>query len=293
MLIKKRKRNRYAHAGDNLWVRDYASPAYEDINDLVGPEDVRLMTDNEVANMALSPQPLATFTARHEDVIVVNAGAGFDGGASVESAPEAAAVVAVGAALADWRAKRRPTYYVVNNPYRECLEYLPRGALWPRCVASVRTNPAFLRAYQGLRYYYVPTPSRNFGGLRWPSPGHLDDYRNPLCAALGLAHRFGVRRLLLVAPDRGSTERLEGMVEANGQYYYPAQLTAARLVDACCFWLREGGVTVGVISGGPVYAHAQYITPEEVPAFFASGHGQRDARVFTEFQRVDGQAARG
>ena len=90
-------------------------------------------------------------------------------------------------------------YYVVNNPYQECLYYYPQIVRsWPKCIASIRTNPNFLEVYQGLLYIYSPTNGQGFSGVQIDTPYSIDDYRNPVCAAINLSYKFKVKKLLFI-----------------------------------------------------------------------------------------------
>ena len=112
-------------------------------------------------------------------------------------------VIGVNRSLARWdvKAGRGMDYFVANNPYAECMSCLPAGHThFPPCVASVRTNPDFLTRYRGPKFRYHPTCEDGFVHPGSPA-GTLDDYRNPVCAAIAVAHRMRATRLLLVCCD--------------------------------------------------------------------------------------------
>src|SRR5581483_5776715 len=93
----------------------------------------------------------------------------------------------------------RMDYFIVNNPYPECMSYLPTNRPLPKCIVSSRTYPEFVRQYRqrkGAIYKYNPSRERKFGGVA-DSIYCVDDYRNPICAAVGLAYRFGAEKLLV------------------------------------------------------------------------------------------------
>jgi hypothetical protein len=99
----------------------------------------------------------------------------------------------------------------------------------------------------------------------------IDDYRNSICAAILLAFRFHVRKLLLFCCDdafdieRPASEKLE-----NGLWIYPQQNVAHDLIDANLYWLsnQEYEVAIKDHSSGPKYKNAGYIPMEGILDFF-------------------------
>jgi len=89
---------------------------------------------------------------------------------------------------------------VINNPYKEAMNYMsPKNALYfPACIASTRTYHEFVKRYLGNLYLYEPTPETNFGTRKEGHRYFIDDYRNPICAAIGIAYQFGVKKLMCV-----------------------------------------------------------------------------------------------
>src|SRR5262249_36968102 len=103
-----------------------------------------------------------------------------------------------------------------------CLSSKKLGA---RCIASVRTYPEFIKKYEGNVFQYSPVPSENYGGLSTEADYLIDDYRNPVCAAISLAYRWNVKFLLLLFCDSVYAEEKPGMEKlSNGFWSYPQQI---------------------------------------------------------------------
>jgi hypothetical protein len=202
--------------------------------------------------------------------------------------PKDVFIIAVNRAMGNWKLMtpqvpeefRKPiNAYVVNNPYQECVSYLPssESPYYPTCIASTRTNHRFVERYMGNLYVYDPVIENSFGQemqARWS----VDDYRNPVCAAIGLAYRFGVKRLMLVSCDDSFDERRDFAIQLpNGLWTYPQQNRAHEIIDANLYWLthqekempEEEEVVVADWSDGLKYANARYIsTEQEAMSFF-------------------------
>lgn len=277
MRIKKHPNgNRYLLTPQGMWVRDFTRPApYVDINALTTAGDYEALIRNHLANVAVpgavhfDPQ-----VRRARSVVVVSDGHGFaDKVSLLGKVPNNVAVIGIGRTLAKWSAPRPMDFYVVNNPYPSCLSYLTdRKGGRPVCLASVRTNPEFVRRYGGRVELYLPVPEAGFSSRAVGGRTQVDDYRNPLCAALGLAHLMGADRILLLccdetfADDRPGAERLP-----SGLHMYPQHRITHGLVGGFAHWFRRQdgrSVLIGDHSAGPKYDEIPYIPEEEVDAFF-------------------------
>jgi hypothetical protein len=162
------------------------------------------------------------------------------------------------------------TFYLANNPYGECLGYLPkRHAYYPNLIASTKTNPAFLKAYRSQPYFYMATKDTNYSGVGHEGCMSLDDYRNPVCAAISLAWKRGVKRLALLCCDEAFEEDRPNSVRMeNGLYQYPQQIMCQKIIDSQLYWLRKAGVEVADCSSGIKYENADYIDFDGLPSFF-------------------------
>jgi len=284
MRLKKIKTNEYLMTEDGIWVRDFtrSNSSYQDINDLSTERDYALFLANEVENQSRRWPLIDDDTFVYPNIVIVSDGYGFDERQRILARlpKKEVLIIGVNRALAKWKLvgqncpadeKRGMGWYVLNNPFPEAARFLPtQHRYYPRCIASVRSSPGFLASYEGNISLYVPTPERNYSGPVGHSRYRVDDYRNPVCAAINLAHRFKVRKLLLFccddsfADERPNAERLQ-----NGLYSYQPQQVSRRVIDANLHWLAKEKVKIGDYSSGIILEHASYINDEEgVLAFF-------------------------
>lgn len=278
MRIKKVKNNEYLLA-EGVWVRNPSCDARAlDINSLSRGE-LDLFIHNEERNAKTPHMQMEDISGvSMENVVVVSDGFGWDHRQTVLARlPNSEVkVLGVNGSLARWlmvgegaELKRTMTFYVVNNPYGECASFLPkRHRYYPNLVASTRTNPKFLEGYKGQPYLYRPTPDRDYSGML-ETGAALDDYRNPVCAALSLAARNGAKRILLLCCDEAFKDERPGAVRMqNGMYQYPQQIMCQKIIDRQIVWLNKMGIIVGDCSSGIEYENAAYIEFEDVENFF-------------------------
>jgi hypothetical protein len=187
-------------------------------------------------------------------------------------------VIGVNKALAKWRlvgekveAKKAMAFYVINNPYPEAQTFQPTNSYYPKCIASVRTHPPFLNSYKGNIYSYAPVPEKNYLG---PARDMLllDDYRNPICAAIGISHHFKAKKVMLFCCDGSFDDERPGAEKLdNGLWSYPQQKKSNSIIDGCLHWLRQAGVSTADFSNGPKFQNADYINNEEEMIDFFNG----------------------
>jgi hypothetical protein len=166
--------------------------------------------------------------------------------------------------------KRAINYYVINNPYQESTHFLPKThRYFPRCIASVRTCPQFLFEYEGDKLLYSPTPDNTYSGLTRRPDFCVDDYRNPIAAAVNIAKILEVEKLLLFCCDDSFADPRPGAVRLdNGTYCYPQQQISTSIIDGCLHWLKAAGVDIAWHSSGPKLENASYIEVKDIVNFF-------------------------
>ena len=277
MRIKKTKKNEYVYAS-GLWVRNFAKEGSLAVNHnrITSREDQAMLTSNEKQNERLSIANISDENVEFPKVVIISDGHNFEERHRLISKfPGDVSVIAVNGALKKWsmsdRSKpeefRTLNVYLVNNPYPECMKYMPKKGCryFPTCVASSRTYPGFLKQYQGNLYLYDPSPEAEFG-FEKKNKYFLDDYRNPICAAICLAYRFSAKKVLLLCCDDAFEDQREAALQLeNGLWTYPQQKLAEKIIDANLFWLKNSDEDVAITnySDGANYANAVYINSDE------------------------------
>ena len=147
-VIKKHwNKNEYYFAGNGLWVRNLTIPNIKpiDINSLIPEEDMSVMLNNEIANRNKMNQNIATEAFNFKKIIIVGNGYKFEEKQKIlPYLPPDVVIIGVNEVMCNWNVKQKMHFYVVNNPYKECLQYLPNNKnIFPRCISSTRTYPDF------------------------------------------------------------------------------------------------------------------------------------------------------
>jgi len=276
MLIKNHiNKNEYCLSKCGYWVRNFTKPIIKpvDINDITPLDDMKLILENELKNGLKRYQSMED--AVHDKIVIIGDGYGFEESVkAIEQLPPDVIVMGVNKSFAKWSSQRRLNYYIVNNPYQECLYYYPQIIRsWPKCIASTRTNAHFLEVYQGLLYTYSPTSGEAYSGPYKETTNNLiDDYRNAVCAAIVLSYKYKVKKLALMstlemyASERPGTEKVK-----NGLWVYPQQKMAHELIDANLYWMQKAKINVGYTDSSLDYEFATYINLADLKRFFNDG----------------------
>jgi hypothetical protein len=247
MRIKKIKNNQYIKSeSSDYWIRNYTNSSYYlDINNKIPQSEYFLLMQNEFWNNKGRCPWIDFESPTYECVVIISDGYDLEKIYPLieKISSKNVCFMGVNSILKKWKCKKSLNYYVVNNPYRECLSYLPHGKNLPRCIASNRTNYVFLQNYNGIKYRYSPVCEENF--LFTKSNENLyqiDDYRNPVCASIGLAYKFKASRILLLCCDDVFEEKKPGSVpleDDSGLYCYDQQNIAVDIIDAYLYWIKK------------------------------------------------------
>jgi hypothetical protein len=266
--------NEYIFAG-GMWVRNFTKFAVKSIsiNNLIKSHEYEILLRNETANDILVHAPISEEKINFSNLVIVSDGYDFaKRHKQLASLPEGIGVFAVNGALAKWSLlegdrKKSINAYIVNNPFAECMNYLPKASkYYPPCIASSRTHIDFVKQYLGNVYTYEPVMERNFGRDKKVAY-YIDDYRNSICAAIGLAYRCGVRKLLLMCCDDSFEKPRPTAVQlSNGLWTYDHHKMIHEVIDANLYWLKSQKsveVKIADYSSGEQYDNADYISTEE------------------------------
>lgn len=275
MLIKKHPSgNEYIYSGD-VWIRNLTkrviSPIQYDC--LFSSSDFSLVVKNQEANK--NWPKISDEDIRFEKIVIVSDGYQFEQRHQVISQmPKQVAILAINKALKKWKLldpsvqnKRTINAYVFNNPYDESNYFQPSESnYYPVCIASIRSNHNFLKKYKGNIYTYCPTPENGFG-VKSSEMYYIDDYRNPMCAAIGLAKQFGVKKLMMLCCDDSFVEKRTPAIQLdNGLWSFEQHLKVHKMNDAIFWWLKQNAdrkIEIADYSSGPEYKNATYIRGDE------------------------------
>jgi len=280
MRIKKKNRNEYALASD-VWVRNLCKEKvpYLDLNKLSSDNDYKTYLTNEFKNKTSQRRTLSIEdpTVAHKNVAIVSDGFDFANKQEllVDLPYKKASIFAVNGALAKWELvgnvekKRAISFYVLNNPYH-CSHLLPKKHnYFPNCIASTRSNFEFIESYKGEVSFYLPVPDGTYNSSMKDTRPAIDDYRNPICAAMNLAYHFGVKKILLFCCDDSFAEERPGAEELkNGLWQYPQQQISHNIIDANAYWLKQEGIEIYDHSSGANYENITYIKEETIKTFY-------------------------
>lgn len=288
MKIKKSPSgNEYIRAGD-VWVRNFTKPNVPSLGDtaLYSFNDYETLLINNIKNK--NYPRISNESININKIVIVSDGFHFRWKhLAIAKFPQDVSILVINRALKNWKLMsnkldvsiRRPiNAYIANNPFQEAMSYLPGrdNQYFPACIASSRTNHEFLKKYTGDKHIYEPVPQEELGVER-KEQYFIDDYRNPICAAIGLAYRFGVTKLMLISCDDSFQEQKDFAEQLpNGLWTYPQHLRAQEIIDANLYWLKyqeERKIEVADWSDGTKYDNAAYISNEEDAISFFTEEG--------------------
>ena len=292
MIVKTHKnRNEYAITMDGVWVRNFCNPNTSpfDVNRFIGEAEYHYFLNNEFENKKIKLSK--SLNVKSPNIIIVSNGYNYFKKQDIlaKLSYKQVSILATNGGLRDWKLvgkncppemKRIIDWFVVNNPYPECKKFLPiTHSYYPRCVASSRTNADFIKQYKGDVLLYQAAPNEDYSGFFQNAEGVIDDYRNPICAAIGLAHRFGVKKLVMMCCDDSFVDERPGAEKLdNGLWCYPHQKISQRIIDANLYWLAKNGVKIRDCSSGMKYENAAYIKLEEIEDFFKGDEDEIQSR---------------
>lgn len=270
--------NKYFLTNENMWVRNFTAEGvpFVDINKTIKMDDHFVFLQNEVKNNITKITWIDSENIDMRKVLIVSDGFDFENKHLVAAnLPKDVTIIGVNGSLAKWNLPNRNiNWYLNNNPYNEGLYYLPRkNRVMPKCIISPRTNNKFVSAYKGAKYKYYPVNESTYttmgiNEVAW----QIDDYRNPICAAIAIAYRFGAEKICLLCCDDSFKSFRDGSEELkNGLYQYPQQRIAHGIIDGMFYWLKNHEYyqyELTNCSSGQEYNFATYIKEEDILPFF-------------------------
>lgn len=251
-MIKKQNNDRYIPSGtlSKVWLRDFYKPTYlpRDINNNLDNDQITYV-QNEFKNLRYRLPRIDTEQLFFNNIIIINDLLDKENELLEflklnERNNKPWTVFMVNKALSKWKHNFGVDYYVVNNPYKESMQYLPLTHNYlPKCISSIRTYTDFIGNYiqrKGVVYSYMPGYSEANKPVYSKSLYCVDDYRNPICAILSLAAKWLTKNIILFCCDEVYNEKKEGSIEVEkGFYRFPAQQIAWEIISGCCYWHKE------------------------------------------------------
>lgn len=279
--IKKSKNgNDYLLTKNNIWVRNFNKDLapYIDINSSYRDVNYGVFYKNEKENEFITKASLDRENLDIDKVVIISDGYDFTEKAkALKTLPTNVKIIATNGALANWPiTERYPNYYLVNNPYVECMKFFPRKMKsHPTCIASTKTYSEFLKYYRGVIMTYSGVDEVYYKCRKETEPlFQIDDYRNPICAALSICNKFYTSKILLLCCDNSKNTFKEGMTKLdNGLYQYPQNEIAHGVIDGMAYWISKNPIKTTKIadhSSGEKYVNIPYIQMEEISSFFST-----------------------
>lgn len=273
-IIKKHNNgNEYLFA-DNIWIRNFTTSVMPiDINNLTEQKDYNLIIENEIKNNTLDIAEIDTDKIKYNNAIIISDGYDFEKKQNLLlDIPSNVMIIATNRSLSKWKINKKIDYFLVNNPYVECMSLLPKHRYYPSCVVSSRTYHEFVKEYDnrgGSVYKYSSTPEEKFSSSINKNICTIDDYRNPICAAIGLCYKFKISKLMLFCCDSSFNVKQPGSEKLNnGLWIYPQQRMAHNIIDGNLYWYKNKGAKIANHSSGPECDNANYILEDSILNYF-------------------------
>jgi hypothetical protein len=277
MQIKRHKnKNEYVLTPQGFWVRNFTLNVIPvDINKFSSRSDYGLLTQNEIEIRSQNYPEIGSTDFKCRKCLIVSDGFSFK--EKIEhllSLPKDVCVIGVNRSLAKWYdksgnlLKRQMNFFLVNNPYESCRAQMPKHRYFPPCIISSRTFKGFVDKYPGNIYRYVPVLEECIKHNE-TNYYQIDDYRNPICAALGLAYRFKAEKIALYCCDDSFNTSRPGAIQLdNGLWTYPQHMVSHGLIEGNIYWLKDYGIEVADFSSGPKYEMIDTKLHADVKSFF-------------------------
>lgn len=279
-IKKSQNGNEYLLTQNNVWVRNFNKDLvpYIDINSSFKDANYGEFYKNEKENEFINSSSIDRESMELENVVIVSDGYDFKNKVQiVKDLPRDVKIIATNGALANWPlTERYPNFYLINNPYMEAMRFFPRKMrVHPTCIASTKTYSEFLKNYRGAIITYNSVDEVYYKCRKAIEPlFQIDDYRNPICAALSICNKFFTSKILLLCCDNSKESFKEGMIKLeNNLFHYPQNEIAHNIIDGLCYWFFKNPVKITNIvdhSAGEKYFNIPYIKTEDISSFFST-----------------------
>jgi hypothetical protein len=268
ILVKKHKnRNEYIKV-ENYWIRNFNDPDVKpiDVNSFFSEDEHQKILKNEIQNAKLGFPLISKDITNFENLIVFSDGYKFSEHKIIKSLRPNVGILVLNHAMRFWESNVFPNFMLMNNTTNFSMSCMPMGNS-PQLIASRRTWTPFLRSYQNNVYVYDPTPDDYFQSIASKdSLAFLDEYRNPICAAISFASYLNVKNLFLAFCGQAYSEARPGTIKiAENAYQYPQQRLADSIIDMNLFWYKFGNKNRQIFYTGleNSYKFARYLKEDD------------------------------
>jgi len=225
---------------DNYWIRNFSKTNVvpKDINNLYDDSDIKVIIENEIKNEKLTAPNLLEENIYFDDVLIISDGLGFNDHKNLlQDIRSNVCVIALNKTMVFWEAIKFPDFYLISSPFENCLADIPKKG-YPKLIASRRTCHKFISAYRNVIYFYDPTCDDKYKSpVAKNSSIYIDEYRNPICAALNCAFNFRAKNIYLAYCSDGYKAHRPGCISVDeNSFCYPQQQLANNIVNANIFW---------------------------------------------------------
>lgn len=250
------------------WIKNFTKKGQTlDLNSTITEDEYFLFLENEFYNNVKKYNWLDSEDFYYRSAIIISDGYDFDSVHKKLKKKKNVCILGTNNVLKKWKNDDcEINFYVVNNPYDNCLNFLPRKKNLPRCISSNRTNYKFLERYNGIIYRYSPANEEKINfNKSMDFSSQIEDYRNPICASINVAYKFGCENILLLCNDNSFSENRPGSVLLeNGFYCYPQNNFATEVVDSCFYWLKKNKNNLFYCSKSKKLENAEYIDLDNI-----------------------------
>lgn len=278
LTVKNHKNgNEYIHVENNIWVRNFTLPFAKpiDINKLYKDEEIGIFIENENKNIFSKFPKFEPKDLSQKNVIIISDGFGFE---NINNIIENINIknkfiILTNNSLKKWdNLKVLPDLFIENNPFKECLNNISQK-FYPNCLLSTRVNNRFLDfyKYKNINFYH-PTPLENYNPIsKNDDSKHLDDYRNPICAAISYSYFCNAKNIFLIYCSEAFEKEKSGTVLHNDgmHYQYEQNKLSDKIIDHMLFWLKKKNNNFKIFQHGleKTFNFASYISNEQLTEF--------------------------
>lgn len=275
LTIKNHKNgNQYIYVEKNIWVRNFTLPYARpiDINKLYKDDEIKFFIENDNKNIGSNIPKFEPRDLSQKNVIIVSDGFGFS---NIENILEKINInkkfiILTNNSLKKWNnTKVLPDLFVENNPFQECLNNIS-NKFYPNCLLSTRVYNKFIDYYKYKNInFYNPTPLENYNpSVKNDDSKHLDDYRNPICAAINYCYYCNAKNIfLLYCSEAFEKERPSTILHNNELHYqYQQNKLSESIIDSMIFWLKKKNNNLNIFHHGleKTFNFATYINKESL-----------------------------